>query len=173
MRLSDVASVDELAGSALYREVLVPIGAGFSLFLFLSSPQGRQWIYFVANRADRDFNDGALGFAKAVQPALVAAIARWSFASEDDSVPLTRRELAVLGHLAAGLTAEAMAHALGASPATVRKHLQNTYAKLGVQDRLGAVLRARALGLLNEEDLGGDLAQQIQTVMRATTADSP
>jgi DNA-binding CsgD family transcriptional regulator len=173
-RLSDVASVDELARSALYREVLVPIGAAFSLFMFMSSPRGHHWVYFVANRPDRDFSAAAVRYAEAVQPALIAALARWSFpqADSDESPSLTRREMDVLSHLAAGMTADAMAHALGASPATVRKHLQNTYAKLQVQDRLGAVLRARALGLLNEEDLSSDLVQQIQTEMKASAREN-
>ena len=48
----------------------------------------------------------------------------------------------------ADATAEAIARALGMSPRTVHKHLQRLYAALDVHDRLGAVDRARALGLL-------------------------
>jgi DNA-binding CsgD family transcriptional regulator len=33
-------------------------------------------------------------------------------------------------------------------PATVRKHLQNSYAKLGVNDRLLAAAHARRLGVV-------------------------
>ncbi len=49
--------------------------------------------------------------------------------------------------LAAGLTATAIGHACRISPRTVRKHLQNIYAKLGCHDRLMAVRRATELGL--------------------------
>ncbi len=70
-----------------------------------------------------------------------------------------------MGYLAAGLTADAMGHALGARSATVRKHLQNVYAELVVHDRLSAVMRARELGLLHEEDLSVELMQQIRTEM--------
>ena len=63
-------------------------------------------------------------------------------------VGVTPRQHEVLRCLAQGCTAEAIARALGMSPRTVHKHLQRLYAALDVHDRLGAVDRARALGLL-------------------------
>jgi DNA-binding CsgD family transcriptional regulator len=63
-------------------------------------------------------------------------------------IPLTPREQAVLGLLAQGLTAGTIARRLGISPRTVQKHLERCYVKLGVADRLAAVLRAQALGLV-------------------------
>lgn len=65
-----------------------------------------------------------------------------------DRVGLTAREGDILDLLAGGLTATAIAHVCRISPATVRKHLQNIYAKIGCSDRLLAVERARRLGLL-------------------------
>ncbi|MBM7809251.1 helix-turn-helix transcriptional regulator [Saccharothrix algeriensis] len=61
---------------------------------------------------------------------------------------LTDRELAVLGVLAEGLTADAIARRMDISPRTVHRHLQHLYRKLGTTDRLSAVLRAQSLGLL-------------------------
>lgn len=61
---------------------------------------------------------------------------------------LTARQLAVLGLLADGLTAAAIGRRLGISERTVHKHLENLYARLGVGDRLAAVLGAREHGLL-------------------------
>ncbi|MEU4242438.1 helix-turn-helix transcriptional regulator [Actinoplanes sp. NPDC026619] len=61
---------------------------------------------------------------------------------------LTQRESAVLGLLAGGLTAAAIARRLGISERTVHRHQNHLYRKLGVSDRLVAVLRAYALGLL-------------------------
>jgi DNA-binding CsgD family transcriptional regulator len=62
--------------------------------------------------------------------------------------PLTWRELAVLALLAEGLTAAAIAHRLQISPHTVHHHLDSCYRKLGVHDRLQAVLTARDASLL-------------------------
>ena len=64
---------------------------------------------------------------------------------------LTPRELAVLELLASGLTAAAIGHRLGIAERTVQTHLQHRYAKLGVSDRLDAVLRARRIGLLGTQ----------------------
>ena len=64
-------------------------------------------------------------------------------------VELTSRELAVLHLLVEGCTAVAMAHRLGISVRTVQKHLEHVYRKLGVGDRLGAVLTAQRVGLLS------------------------
>ena len=61
---------------------------------------------------------------------------------------LTEREREVLLLLSAGASNECMAEALAISPHTVRTHVQNLLAKLGVQNRLAAVAIARRSGLL-------------------------
>ena len=60
---------------------------------------------------------------------------------------LTARELEVLKHLVTGLQNKEIAKVLGVSPETIKDHLERLYQKLEVQDRMGAVSRARALGL--------------------------
>jgi PAS domain S-box-containing protein len=55
---------------------------------------------------------------------------------------LSARELEVLRLLAAGLGTAASAERLGVSRATVRNHVQNIFAKLGVHSRLQAVAYA-------------------------------
>jgi DNA-binding NarL/FixJ family response regulator len=62
---------------------------------------------------------------------------------------LTEREAAVLLQLVEGCTAVAIAHRLGISVRTVQKHLEHLYRKLGVGDRLQAVLVAQRTGLLS------------------------
>ena len=61
---------------------------------------------------------------------------------------LTEREAAVLRLLVEGCTAVAIAHRLGISVRTVQKHLEHLYRKLGVGDRLQAVLAAQRAGLV-------------------------
>jgi DNA-binding NarL/FixJ family response regulator len=60
---------------------------------------------------------------------------------------LTPRELEVLTLLAHGLTNSAIAERLVLSPKTVRNHVSNVFAKLGVADRAAAIIRAREAGL--------------------------
>jgi DNA-binding NarL/FixJ family response regulator len=62
--------------------------------------------------------------------------------------PLSQRELEVLGLVAAGSTNKEAAAALFITEATVKTHLLNIYAKLGVSDRAAAVAEAFHRGLL-------------------------
>jgi PAS domain S-box-containing protein len=55
---------------------------------------------------------------------------------------LTKRELEILRLLATGANTKAAAERLHVSPATVRNHVQNIFAKLGVHSRLEAVAYA-------------------------------
>lgn len=56
---------------------------------------------------------------------------------------LTRREQQVILLVAEGLTNAEVARALWISPGTVRRHLENVFAKLGVHTRTAAVARSR------------------------------
>jgi LuxR family transcriptional regulator, maltose regulon positive regulatory protein len=62
--------------------------------------------------------------------------------------PLSGRELRVLRYLPTQLSAPEIATELSVSTSTVKTHLRNLYAKLGVHSRTEAVESARALGLL-------------------------
>lgn len=54
---------------------------------------------------------------------------------------LTPREREVLRWVAAGKTNRDIADIIGASPRTVAKHLEHTYAKLGVETRTAAAMK--------------------------------
>ena len=61
---------------------------------------------------------------------------------------LTARELVILRLIAAGLRNQEIARQLFISPATVKRHIANTYLKLGVSHRTEALVRANELKLL-------------------------
>jgi DNA-binding CsgD family transcriptional regulator len=67
----------------------------------------------------------------------------------NEQTQLTTREREVLAWVARGKTNAEIARRLWLSPSTVRKHLENVYAKLGVTTRTAAV--ARFLGLIDAE----------------------
>jgi LuxR family maltose regulon positive regulatory protein len=62
--------------------------------------------------------------------------------------PLSERELEVLRLLSTSLPTPDIAGELFISVSTVRTHIKNIYGKLNVHNRIGAVERARELGLL-------------------------
>jgi LuxR family maltose regulon positive regulatory protein len=62
--------------------------------------------------------------------------------------PLTSRELEILRLIAAGMRNQEIADRLFISLHTVKRHIANAYAKLGVTHRTEAVMRANELKLL-------------------------
>jgi DNA-binding CsgD family transcriptional regulator len=123
---------------------------------------GPRW--FVLGRAE-PFTADRMQLARRVQRLIVGldrqveALTRWQSRAAAAPVAvaadvhLTPRELSVLALVADGLTAAATARRLLVAERTVHKHLERIYAKLGVSDRVSAVLRAQRLGILPETAL--------------------
>jgi LuxR family maltose regulon positive regulatory protein len=63
--------------------------------------------------------------------------------------PLSGREIEVLKLIEAGLSNQEIAAKLFISIATVKRHISNIYAKLGVTSRTQAVARGKELGFYN------------------------
>lgn len=110
---------------------------------------------FVLGRTGGDYSDEDLEVARRLQPLLMlldrqVRVLGSSPGRTGEPLPctLTGRERAVLLLLERGDTAEAIGRQLGISPRTVHKHLEHLYRKLGVTDRLRAVVVAREAGLL-------------------------
>lgn len=80
-----------------------------------------------------------------LSPHLPARIAAANEALEE---PLSVRELEILGHISAGMSNQEIAQKLVVTMATVKKHINNLYSKLGVASRTRAVLRAQQLNLV-------------------------
>jgi DNA-binding CsgD family transcriptional regulator len=170
VRISDVVPWESFRSTRLLTEVLAPAGACHMILILLAPPDRGQFVYFGITRADPDYTDDELKLCRSLQPCLVALYTALTLAesvsSVSEPISLTRREHAVLGYLADGLTADAIARRLSTRPATVRKHLQNLYAKLGTSDRLGAVIRGRDLGLLHPDDLSREFRWNVRTGFR-------
>jgi DNA-binding NarL/FixJ family response regulator len=65
-------------------------------------------------------------------------------------IGLSKRESEILFYLIEGQTNKAIAQQLNRQPATIKKHLEGIYAKLGVHDRTQAIAVALAqLGMIH------------------------
>jgi DNA-binding CsgD family transcriptional regulator len=142
------------------------VGHGIEHQLAIPLPpgtEGQRW--FVLGRAEA-FGAERMHLARRVQKLVAgldrqaAALRQWQHrarhpeaAAVATDIRLTPRELSVLTLVADGLTAAAVARRLVVAERTVHKHLERAYAKLGVSDRVTAVLRAQRLGILAEPAL--------------------
>lgn len=68
----------------------------------------------------------------------------------EDNQDVSHREREILRFVAAGLSNRDIAQAVHLSEATIKWHLHNLFAKLGVRSRTQAVLKGKSLGLLSE-----------------------
>ncbi len=140
--------------AAAWSEFARPLGIAHQLSLPLRVGDGIEG--YVVCRPDDDYTEADAELGDAVLRALSALFRQHRLLSgvpaerveRAGDLGLTERELAVLGLLGEGLTAQAIARRLQTSPRTVQKHLEHVYRKLGVRDRLVAVQRAREVGLL-------------------------
>jgi DNA-binding NarL/FixJ family response regulator len=70
------------------------------------------------------------------------------FESMDLPEPLTKKELEVLSLMTAGLSNKEIAESLGVAEATIKTHASTIFAKLGVRDRVRAVLKGLEIGYI-------------------------
>jgi DNA-binding CsgD family transcriptional regulator len=106
------------------------------------------------------YNDEDVELARRIQPMFIAFQRQAEIlAAEPRPVPastlLTGQELAVLRCMTLGMTSRAIASRLMTSPRTVEKHVQNAYRKLGVHDRVSAVIVSQELGLISPRPRAG------------------
>jgi len=134
-RISDCLPVARFRESALYNDYYRQIRIDHAMALPIFVRDGLL-VSFVLNRSRRDFSDRERALLEVLRPHLARLYRR-------TVNRLTTREAEVLNWVAHGKTDEQIAAILGTSTRTVQKHLQNVYAKLGVENRTAAAMRAR------------------------------
>lgn len=160
-RISDSVPFGVFRHSALYDEYYRSIGIDHAVALPVHVSDG--WLVsFVLNRSGLDFSDrevalldqvcGCMGRLFRRTRLLARAHQAWKLDEARAPEPpglariagLSEREHEVLRWVAAGKTDRDIGSILAISHRTVHKHLQSVYAKLGVETRTAAVMRALA-----------------------------
>jgi DNA-binding CsgD family transcriptional regulator len=147
LRLSGVMSPRRLKELPWHRHYLRPRGIHDQLKVWLwSSPEAAACVGL--DRYESDFADRDVAVLAVIQQHLAAIRESIMSARPTDAdparEPLTVREAQVLSWVARGRSNREIAEILFISPATVRKHLEHAYEKLGVRSRGEAVAALRA-----------------------------
>lgn len=125
----------------LYWQVTQPLGCEYMLSVWLRAAD-RVVGGFAFDRFYVDFSDRDVAVLETLRQHLLQLWANARNRLPQASSPLTPREQEILRLVARGKTNREIAAVLYLSPGTVRKHLDNSYAKLGVHTRASAVARA-------------------------------
>jgi DNA-binding CsgD family transcriptional regulator len=143
--ISDVLSRRAFRRLELYQEVCRPLGIEYMMRLWLE-PDGAGGARLEFDRHKRDFSARDRSVLDALLPYLRQLCRHALLRRRVSKTPLgavaerlSRREREILELVAVGKTNAEVASLLWISPETVRKHLENAYAKLDVHTRTGAV----------------------------------
>ena len=117
----------------------------------LSGPPGRELLAGLSPELRSRFDEALTGWRSSPSSAEPGEV---SGTATDELEVLTEREVEVLSAIAEGLTNSEAGRRLYISSSTVKKHLENIYGKLGVHNRVEAITRCRALGLLAPPEPG-------------------
>lgn len=113
-------------------------------------------IQLAMDRYTRTFSEGDLAMLRMISPALQRLLRMHQTAALPASLTMTERR--VLQLLATGRSNSDIATDLYVSVATVRKHLEHTYRKLGVHNRMAAVIAFE--GPLQADDERAELIEK-------------
>jgi DNA-binding CsgD family transcriptional regulator len=143
LRFSSMVTRRQRDRLEFYRYYLEPNGVRDTIKVWLSSsPESASCV--LLERASTDFTDREQSLLGILQQHLIQmraqALSGMSARTAPEH-PLTVREAEILTWAARGLADDAIAAMLGVSPATVGKHLEHAFEKLGVHSRAEALWR--------------------------------
>ncbi len=140
-RNSDLVSYREYSGTGMYADYDRVLGVEHEIVLCIDggSPQRTVRLLFTRGPGS-DFSDRDVAVLTLLRPHLQAAFAAAERRRRGPS-PLTARQREILRYVAAGYTNGQISRRLEVSEATVRKHLENIFARLGVSSRIAAVAK--------------------------------
>jgi len=141
MMTGDFYTTRQWHSTGLYSDYLRSGRIEKSLIMPLPGPPGTARRLIFARGPGRAFTERHRSAATMLQPHIADALRLQ--ARRASAMSLTARQQELLQLVAAGLPNRIIARQLGLSPATVRKHLENVFARLGVSSRTEAVAKVR------------------------------
>ena len=133
--ISDVLRGRTLEQAWLYQEAMRPAGVHYEIGLELTHAPKEMNIFVFSRGAGRDFSERDRLVLRLVRPHVDAAIRRLIRPTPS----VSPREQQVLRLVRDGLTNAQIGRRLAISEATVAKHLEHVYARIGARSRSHAV----------------------------------
>lgn len=142
-RFSDVLSLRQFRRLDLHAEICRPLGINHVMKLFFTVGETGAG-HIVLDSQRRPFSDLDRAVLDVLAPHLALIRQRWRCLADPReslaaTTSLSPREREILRLVASGMTNREIAAFLFIAPGTVRKHLENIFAKLGVRSRAQAV----------------------------------
>lgn len=142
-RISDHMSDREWHRSGMYADVGRAMGIEHELMVWLDAGAPQRTLRLLFSRGPgSDFSERDVAVLTLLRPHLQAAYVA-AERRRRGLLPLTGRQREILQYVASGYTNHQIARRLDVSDATVRKHLENIFARLAVSSRTAAVARLR------------------------------
>jgi DNA-binding CsgD family transcriptional regulator len=139
LRLSDLDSRSALRRSPIYCELFVPFDLVHEVMVVLDGGAAQRTVRLLFNRGPgRNFSERDVTVLTLLHPHLQAAYDSAEGRRRPPN-PLTGRQRQVLALVAVGQTNRQIGRHLGMAEGTVRRHLEDAYARLGVNSRTEAV----------------------------------
>lgn len=142
---SDFSSTRQHHDTGMYQDYERYCGVEHEMMVVLPAGPGRTMRLLFARGVGPDFTERDRVLLSLLRPHLHAAYV----ATERRRLgvaPLTTRQREILQYVAAGMGNRQIARRLGLSDATIRKHMENIFARLQVTSRTAAVQRADVTG---------------------------
>lgn len=156
LRVSDVVGREEFERNPIFLRCMKPHGLRFTLAMIFAAGPGRQTAVSF-DRCERDFTRREVELLEAMAPHLAGLLTRlelhtgskrpWLEPTTRDwlagDLGVSNREAELLLLLGEGLANREIAAMAGLAEATVRKHFENAFRKLGVANRVAAAKLVR------------------------------
>jgi len=139
MATSDFYGEREWHSKSMYVEVLHPAGLECELVVPLPAPDHSSRRLLLARTERRPFSSDDCRAARLLRPHIVDALRDYERCCAAEG--LTERQREIVAMLTAGMDNVAIARRLRVSPGTVRKHVENVFARLDVRTRGEAVVK--------------------------------
>jgi len=142
VRISDFYSARQWHSTGMYQDCSRRYGIEHELMVCLPAGPGRSVRLIFFRGAGADFTERDRGLLALLRQHLHEAYRVAERRRRGDTLELTPRQRELLHLVADGYTNAQIGRRLGLSEATVRKHLENIFARLRVTNRTAAVIKA-------------------------------